>query len=151
MDPLNKFSSKFLLSPTISHEFPHLHRLSGSDYNEVSPCKNGAVSRWYMHTTSCGAGDAPTATVFTDATGTTIITALDASADANPNVRDLDMTAYMAENTGGSSVCTDGSSSGWAVQSAIGSVCYEQIHPDSYNVFDFSYFRCAQSLVICFS
>ena len=64
------------------------------------------------------------------------------------------MEAYMAENTGGNSVCTDGastdgSSSGWAVQSAKdGSVCYEQIHPDSYNVFDFSYFRCAQRCAI---
>ena len=75
----------------------------------------------------------------------TIVAALDASTDANPHVLDLDMTAHMAANPTAS--CTDDSTSGWAVevQSGGGSFCYEHVHPDSYNVFDFSYFRWARA------
>mmetsp|Transcript_102655 Transcript_102655/g.294143 ORF Transcript_102655/g.294143 Transcript_102655/m.294143 type:complete len:2583 (-) Transcript_102655:1307-9055(-) len=101
-------------------------KLTG-DY-EMSPCDSGD-SRWLIHDTACGRN----ATNFTvAATKATIIRMIKAAGDAsNPYVIDVDVT-------GDGGTCTDTNSDTIGAMVTIGGKCYQNVHPDEYNVYDFS-------------
>lgn len=100
--------------------------LSLTDDYEVSPC-DGDDSRWFIHDGACGVK----ATNFTDAdTQTTIESAISSASNTNPYVLDVDVTA-----SGDACTDTDGDTIGAKV--TVGNKCYENIHPDEYNVYDF--------------
>lgn len=86
-------------------------------------------SRWLIHDTACGAN----ATNFTVvATKATIVRMIKAAGDAsNPYVIDVDVT-------GDGGTCTDTDSDTIGAMVTIGGKCYQHVHPDEYNVYDFS-------------
>lgn len=94
------------------------------DPYDLSPCISG-VSRW---TRTAGTCSNPTAGI--DATTlATIQSALSSSTDANPYVRDITLTG---------SGCTDSPATVGA-QIQVGGECFEHVHPNLYDVRDFSY------------
>jgi hypothetical protein len=90
-----------------------------------SPCR-GAYSRWTKTGTSACAAATPL-----DADTTTTLTSLLAdSQDPNPTVRDIRLPNGV--------VCTATTASVGA-QLTVGNECWQHVHADLYNVFDFSF------------
>ena len=109
-----------------------VYRIAGlrlEDEYSVSPCTGS--SRWRRLDGACGAAN-PAATDFANtATRSGLANALAASSDSNQFVRDI--------TVGTASIC------GGDEQLAVGAVvdaaseCWEHVHPDLYNVYDFDY------------
>ena len=109
----------------------YVYRVEGlrlEDTYAVSPCS--AVSRWYKHSSACGAGVAGTATALDSATKSTISGYIN-SASGNV-VRDIEVVTGTCN-----SLLNGVSAIGARIQ--ISGACWEHVHPHLYNVYDFSY------------
>jgi len=97
--------------------------------HQISPCTSGHTSRWIIHTGACD-----TETTLSDAaTKSTILSALQASTDANPYVRDVDVVGHA-----GGTTCDASDAAAIGMKINVGSNCYENTHVNNYDVFDAS-------------
>ena len=103
----------------------HVSGLRLSSPFDVSPCTG--PSRWLKHSGNCPGGE----TGMSAGTRATMVGALTGSTDSNPFVRDIDMTVSGTE-------CDSGSSLVGAQLQVDNAVCWEHVHPDTHNVYDFS-------------
>ena len=124
----------------------HVHVVTGLRLKEspteknIKPCDSKKVTRWIRIAES---GGCATPTTFDSGTATTIGNAIKASGtganrDTNPNIRDIDISAYAALNAG--STCNSGNANlhvGARVE-VDGTSCWQHSHSQEQNVYDFT-------------
>jgi uncharacterized protein (DUF1800 family)/uncharacterized protein (DUF1501 family) len=116
----------------------HVHYITGlrleSPY-DVNVCKHNGYTRWKkLNQGPCSGGI--TSILQGTTTNDTIVNALISSIDTNPYVRDIEV--YFKNNAGcDKSLNIDVNGIGAKVEAD--NYCWQHIHPDEYNVYDFTY------------